>query len=98
VNQEETDVQQQQDKPPYANKDYVWNGPSPIVTLGRTYPPYLTARPTRPKFFINQTIRDTFQRKTTASNPGFIGPNPSRPKESQPGAPYLNPYISSGFL
>jgi hypothetical protein len=45
MNQEKIAEQQRQNKRSNAN---VWNTPSQTITLG--HPPYLTAKPTRPKF------------------------------------------------
>jgi hypothetical protein len=75
MNQEKTvEQQRQQDKRPNANNKYVWNGPSPTVTLGQTYPPYLTARPTRPKFVYKPDDQGYFSKEDNSFQPWIHQP------------------------
>ena len=74
MNQEKTVEQQRQNTRPNANNDYVWSRPSPTVTLGQTYPPYLTARPTRPKFVYKPSDQGFFSTKNNSFHPWIHKP------------------------
>jgi hypothetical protein len=69
MNQEKTTEQQRQNKRPNAN---VWNTPSQTITLGR--PPYLTARPTRPKFTYKPDDQGYFSTEDNRFHPWIHKP------------------------
>lgn len=74
MNQEKTVEQQRQNTRPNTNNDYVWNRPSPTVTLGQTYPPYLTDRPTRPKFVYKPDDQGVFSKENNSFHPWIHKP------------------------
>ena len=69
MNQEMIIEQQQQNKRPNTT---ISNTPSPTITLGR--PPYLTARPTRPKFTYKPDDQGYFSTEDNRFHPWIHKP------------------------